>query len=136
MNGHTDDDTRTRSLSDGHTNDASRSRSLSDACSPTYRRKDNNILNGILRDKFFRKREPSQNDDKNTILNIPAYTSQQPIIVIESPEEKLVSPVVWWDKNGRLGVSRNKRCSGTSTGYHSGGSEISMNHNHDAEHQV
>ena len=46
--------------------------------------------------------------------------------MIESPDEgRYKSPFGWRDKNGRMGVPFLKTCS-VSTGYHSGGSDISM----------
>ena len=118
-----------------------RKRSNSDTGNLTYRRKDNNILNELLRNKFYRRRMSSLNDGNkdSTMIDMPLSVplQQRPTIVIDSPEENHKQPVsLLYGKNGALFSPFNfNRCS-DSTGYHSGGSELSMNQKEDVEQMV
>ena len=63
---------------------------------------------------------------KNSQNNHCSHNSPQPTIVIDSPVETYKA-FDWREKNGRIGVPFLNTCS-VSTGYHSGGSDISMDH--------
>jgi len=115
-----------------------RPRSQSDSSSVGHSRQNLKINNGSTL-KISRQRNFSLDENETHVEKYKNshnhHNCPQPTIVIDSPVESYKS-FDWREKNGRIGVPFLKTCS-VSTGYHSGGSEISMDHKlGEAEDQV